>query len=585
MMNLRTEIKFLLDGISYDNNIAEWKNVHANKSSVTLENLLYHNYHRCINLNSDLLKDQVIESFQITDQVNNISKFWFVVKELDSEIIVEKESHIISVPKGEYTSGGKIDANIKNNQFIFINTQKKITSSENNSNSKYWVHIFGDKSAFLHGKNIVRVYFNLKAIKGGVIEFSKFIADYLDEKGIPYSCKYLNNLKDYKITDSAVLYVSQNNFNLLNVFLREISMKFGITKNNLLRRQIPLFTQKLFNGIGFAEEPIVDFDNQKDKETSFGMDRCTKISEIIEGNDLKKYFLEGNQNTELALDSIIDYIQKNNIISIDAPYRNPSTGFRYSFPKKIDTRFRKTQIPFWGNSERSIFLDIAKKYANDLCSKAVWLSSNECTWITYHPADLKTSEMSTPKPYHRLAEQEELDAVKLFLSKYSLYVEDSVFYQKVWTSIPSGNGIVNSDIDVKEKAKSKIRFIFKHLIQEQSPKKELNDLKLDSDIIEFLIQRILSDNQTQPSDVRLMVDVIGGSFKNFSKVTEKDATLLGYILHKYYEKEGLPIRNLHGTYDFCAGLDGSAGIGLFFLLLYNPRIFSEVPFDNNPKFK
>lgn len=616
------DLRLLLANVTFDRQKSRWVSPKLPNLS-RLEDMLYHNYHIYPKYKNGWLKNEDIESFTIENQINNESKFWFIKKETEEKDgqLVEKNSHEFIIKDGSYIRGGKlqIDGNVRD--YVYLSTPKKYFSVTSKNSEKLTVAIAGDNYIYMVGKPTLRIYFHLKCFTRGIREWVRFISEKLDSKGIPYTMKYLLNQKDYIYSDSAVLYISQSNYPLVLPFLHEVSVIFGDTEANLLRSSTPLFTKKLFRGIAIAEDPIINIGHNKE-ETSFGRECCDRIVRILEQDSVKSLLEINSYDIETAVIKIAEIAQNESLFNVEEPFRNPGTFFNYEVPTFKESREQITYLPWWGDSGRLLFLKLALKYANELCEKAIWISSNNCTWITYFEEQAKEGEEYYKRTFHRVVGKKELGLIKYFLEKLSQFVEDKDYYKRVYSSIKydteiDGDIFSNEDFDnllnhlVLKEIRNKYikdcvntlvtRFeisfedasnIIEKVIIKQNSDTEINSLIKEISLLSSLrknnapsqlaieiLHEIKNSMQFKmPKDELLNQVVIDGNITNLRNIAERDALKLADIIMKRYESVDLPLRNTFNNYNFCPGIEGKAGIGLFFLILFVPSVTPKVRF-------
>ncbi|MDI9874106.1 T3SS effector HopA1 family protein [Flectobacillus rivi] len=621
MSQFAEDLRLLLANITFDKKQSRWVNAKLPNVS-RLEDMLYHNYHVYPKYKNSWLKNEDIESFAIESQINTESKFWFIKEETNEKDgqLVEKNSHEFIIKDGKYIRGGKLNIDGEFKEYVYLSTPKKYFSETSKNSEKLTVAIAGDNYIYMVGKPTLRIYFHLKCFTRGIREWVKFISEKLDSKGIPFTMKYLLNQKDYIYSDSAVLYISQSNYPLVLPFLHEVAVIFGNTEANLLRSSTPLFTKKLFRGIAIAEDPISNIDQSKE-DTSFGRECCKRIVKMLEQESVKSLLEINSYNIESVIIKIERMVQNESLFNVEEPFRNPNTSFDYELPTFNEGREQTTYLPWWGDSGKLLFLKLAQKYADELCEKAIWVSSNNCTWITYIEEPVK-DEKEYNRTCHKLVGKKELGLIKYFLEKFSQFVKDNDYYKRVYSSINynteiDGDIFSNEDFDrlmdhlvLDEIRKSYFKDYINTLVSkfeisledaikiiENAIIKLNNDTELNVLIKDISLLPSLSQNNApiqlaieilheikrsmplkMPKDELLNQVVIDGNITNLRNISERDALKLADIIMKRYESIDLPLRNTFNNYNFCPGIEGKAGIGLFFLILFVPSVTPNVRF-------
>ncbi len=141
----------------------------------------------------------------------------------------------------------------------------------------YYVH---SQHYFSHSSEIVRIYWSL--LPEGAAPLIEQITSLFNSYKIPFQFKCLNHPDLFDRTDSAVLYLDKRNLHTALFLVKEIAHQL----KPKLRKELPLFTYPLHQGVGLAEDP----GNQQ----SFGMSRSQIIAEAL----VKAYKSEKNGQKE-----------------------------------------------------------------------------------------------------------------------------------------------------------------------------------------------------------------------------------------------------------------------------------------------
>lgn len=514
----------------------------------------------------DKLIDESVEKLFPHLQEFNENKFWIIsedpkIKLNTDQLLVEKNSQKLIIGKGDYLKGGSFQdkystnnrltvpsetstSKLKAKKFVYlINPTKSFNPTKAFDPTKPEENLeIGVESAntvYINEKPIIRFYFNLRPNKEGILAWSQFLSSQLDSFGIPFRFKYRENLKDYIFCDSGVLYIAQNNFNIVTNIIKEV---YGIFKANkqydILRDEVPKFTRQIYDGIGFAEDPFFT-------EQSFGEQRCNLLIEIIDSQS-------SISDKKVLLKNVTDILVDKGY-SVDEFYRNPQSNYKYDWDKFVSEfpndrypfTFHKTNLPQWANKERLKYLKIAQKYANELCQKAIWLSPNCCTWITY--------DYDKNNGFHRLLYNDEKRIIRYFLFKVGDFSVEKNYYKNLAEA--SRCQEFNRDKNIKFEADNSLNEFDTEEFNKNSFYNHMYTEALNS----------LDTNLMNTTPIDL---------------TESQALIIGDSILEKYENIGLPLRNQFGTYDYTPTLKGSLWTGLFFLLLYKPRAFTH-----NLKFK
>lgn len=127
-------------------------------------------------------------------------------------------------------------------------------------------------------RGVGRFYFN--ANYNYVVDFTEEILSNLYNNNIIFDFKVFKNIRNEYRIDSAVLYFSLEDFEIIRKIISLLS-------NNELyfNKEVSMFHHFVSNGIGFAEEPTMKKENE-----SYGLNRCRILSEITFNSldDIKK---------------------------------------------------------------------------------------------------------------------------------------------------------------------------------------------------------------------------------------------------------------------------------------------------------
>ncbi len=161
---------------------------------------------------------------------------------------------------------------------------------------------------------LVRIYFHIPA--EGAAPLVEVISSLLNQYQVPFSFKCLNQPLLYHRADAAVLYFDKRYCHILFMLLPEI---YGQIKK-YLKEPIPLFTKKLANGLGFAENPV-------NPDESFGTHICKMITQGLmhcfnHQVDQKNYLHEVKENIQT----------RHGYKDIENLHINPGTHYPYTFP-------------------------------------------------------------------------------------------------------------------------------------------------------------------------------------------------------------------------------------------------------------
>ncbi len=519
-----------------------------------------------------LEKNEEIEKIKPFVEAFNEKRFWFVenssskkISLNDGELLVSQDGQSIIAKPGEYLKGGRFIKEQPNTQgptldnlgsnkisyeFVYLYRTKKFDTK----NENLYVNIEGDYSVKIFGKPMIRFYFNLKPDKDGILAWSEYLTQTLNSYRIPFQLKYPLNLNNYKYSDSGVLYVSQNHYELVASIISNVYLKFKYESiYSIIDDSVPLFTQKLYPGIAFAEDPYF-----ADKKESFGMQRCKLIFDTI----IAQQFTWTNDEELNNLAVTIEEILISQGYSHEF-FRNPNTNYQYDFEKSFNLpqKYSHTKENFaiqnqgkylsqWGIIGRERYLSIARAYADELMERAIWNPSEKYYfWITYDQNPVNKDG------FYRIISRQEIKLIRYFLYKLSDFVEDKNHYRNF--------------------ARKTYRF------GSTSEK-----LKIEKLLLKFVEDRFSQDKRNNFSwnKRRQMNSSFNHIFNNYKNLDEKNnlqtissvadsITEVASFIIENYENTGVPLVNEFNNYEYCANENGKLITGLFFLFAYKPKAF------------
>lgn len=284
-----------LTNFIYENYYCNSSHIH---SSNQFESLDY-------NANYELQQSFIAKLDKAIKTEESLSDGWKISETGQNGMLyIEKGNHVRTTFSGEFIRKTFLGREINKNEIVQLSVRKKYSPPKNG-----FFHVFG-KTLAEGGVQIVRYYFNLTP-EGAPILIENLTKKFNHYK-IPFQYKCLNHPHLYNRSDSAVLYINKRYGNyatdILNSFHNEIAP--------YLKDEIPFFTKKLNNGIGFAENPP--------NGDSFGMSRSRVISQAL--------VKASNENLPKSkwLGEVLDLFQKMNL-NVEKIYLNPSSNFTYSF--------------------------------------------------------------------------------------------------------------------------------------------------------------------------------------------------------------------------------------------------------------
>lgn len=156
---------------------------------------------------------------------------------------------------------------------------------------------------------LIRIYFNQQAL--GVVTLAALLCQGLNEAQIPFVFKCQGHPAGYDRRDAGVLYLQAGCYLDTIIVLKTLYTRLSRT----LAPDVPLFTKRLANGIGLAEEPM--------SRMSFGRHRCWLFAE-----GLWNAYLDDVVDTAGRLRRVKRSFAAHGI-RMETPYLNPGSVDRY----------------------------------------------------------------------------------------------------------------------------------------------------------------------------------------------------------------------------------------------------------------
>ncbi|AYQ35311.1 T3SS effector HopA1 family protein [Runella sp. SP2] len=566
---LQEQLKKLLKGFAFDGNV-----IKLNKQEIEEDDFLLELKSRYRNPNkpSSLLSKNIEEVLPFVETFNE-KRFWWVMPTsgnihlVRGQKLVFQDGQSIVVNAGEYLDGGYFskpkestendsvfeEQNAKftlGEQFVYLYRNRKLDLKR----ESYFVYIEGDYAIKMFDKPMIRFYFHLSPDnKEEILRWAKFLQDTLNEYRIPFGVKYPFNLKNYNYADAGVLYITQNHFPLVAPIIQEIADRF----KSILQSNVPLFTLKLYNGIGFAESPL-------SISESFGTHRRALIWKIIKN---KLSYTNGNfvnLDNNIITNEIIRLLKEEDYT--EEFYRHAKTKYEYNFEtylSKERQQFKNWGLPkrqwnwlleftnsyiqsiekynnFIDNFGRLRFQNIAENYGKDLIEKAIWNpESDSYDWLTY--------DQDNEQEFYRMVDETEKYRIHLFLSELAQITSDN-YYQNAADKIKFNHKSIKKNPSL-EKAPTPLDEIFAYL-----------DDKTDKEFVEIVVE-IQEQLDTLP---------------DLAKLSIEDLKKAAQLIDKYFEKLSLPMKNTYGNYEYCPTYKGKLKMGFLFLTASRARNLKEL---------
>jgi HopA1 effector protein family len=163
--------------------------------------------------------------------------------------------------------------------------------------------------------SLVRFYWNLDHTAAPALV--RALTGELNRFQVPFRFKCPNHRAAYERTDCSVLYVSKRFFRIA----AELVGRVTGTLTDRLRKDTPLFTRRLSNGLAFAEDT--------GSQESFGMSRCRMLAQGLWNAHQK-----GAASVSARLVQVEEEFERNRV-NLDCPYMNPGSVDGYQFPEIV----------------------------------------------------------------------------------------------------------------------------------------------------------------------------------------------------------------------------------------------------------
>jgi hypothetical protein len=220
---------------------------------------------------------------------------------------------------------------------------------------------------------LVRLYWNLTA--EGAVLFLRSATLLMNQAGLRFKLKVLNDPAQFIRCDSSVLYIHKEDYRLASRILKKIHV---LIRMNLLPGT-PAFTKFLAYGVGLAEDP--------GDGNSFGMQRCKVLAD-----GLVCAFEQGRSSKDERLEVVVSRFVDEGI-SVEKPFLNPESNDEYDswvMPRhlfRIDNSSR--DMPNTRLNAHA-FLETAHNVGLHLSQHAIW-HEDCCSWMGAESSEQRSS--------------------------------------------------------------------------------------------------------------------------------------------------------------------------------------------------
>jgi class II lanthipeptide synthase len=220
---------------------------------------------------------------------------------------------------------------------------------------------------------LLRYYWHLRSC--AAVPFLATATSLLNDARIPFGLKVLSDAREYRRADAGVLYVHARNDPRVGPLIGEIYRQVACD----LRAPVPLFTKRLANGLGYAEDPR--------SSLSFGEHRCKLIGEA-----LWRSFSRGETDRQARAATLVAQFEEAGLDPLrpylssakrdDRPLHSPPASVRV--PSTIPRVEAMEATSFLAKDHAPImsFREAAGRIGEALCRSAYWDQRREfCNWI------------------------------------------------------------------------------------------------------------------------------------------------------------------------------------------------------------
>ena len=216
-----------------------------------------------------------------------------------------------------------------------------------------------DRSLAAHGtKDLVRFYWNLTP--EGAVRFLKRTTRVLNDAGLPFTIKAVNDPARFHRCDAVVLYIRRADYEQVSAILQRVYPRLTIH----LKKGEPAFTKPLAPGVGLAEDP--------GGGESFGVHRCRILAEGL---------IRAHEQRRTSMPERLDVVKRcfeERGVDLDHPYLSSSIHDDYAVWPQSRRTARGASLPRELGLEES--LRAAGEIGRRLVQGAVW-HEGRCNWM------------------------------------------------------------------------------------------------------------------------------------------------------------------------------------------------------------
>jgi hypothetical protein len=169
----------------------------------------------------------------------------------------------------------------------------------------YYMALSNQEDKYDDEQPLVRLYWNLSA--AGTAAFVREATHALNNAGLFFRLKALNDPRSYNRCDAAVMYFRKSQYSAVIKQMARVYPKIG----SYLKPKTPMFTKAIAPGVGLAEDP--------GSNESFGQHRCKLLAD-----GMIRAYERGAKSLTERLDIVTECYASSGI-HLNEPYLNPSS--------------------------------------------------------------------------------------------------------------------------------------------------------------------------------------------------------------------------------------------------------------------
>lgn len=327
---------------------------HEDPRIVRLQQYLYRHYYM------GLVRDDCPQpAWYPTTSVPLQSGPWRVLEQLGGgALAVQRGTVTRRVEPGEYLFEGAPARAVRGHQ---VNLQR---ASWTTQLDPAFVYLFSRARADAQDDECMVRYY-LAPRPAQLAEVVQALRHTLDQASLPYMLKYPSDSSEWLRHDAVVLYVAARHAHQVHSLLGRYSQWLG----QRLRAQVPLWTNALLPGLGFAQDP--------NDGRSFGESRCRALA-------------LGLLDATSAPDAMEAIHRRFEAQGIDWQRPHLESDALDRFGLRLLRFCEADETPKALAEPPSELLQEATRIGQQLCAEALWLE-DRCTWITDDADDLNGS--------------------------------------------------------------------------------------------------------------------------------------------------------------------------------------------------